>query len=170
MKLSELIVPELLEVPFRAADKWQALAAIALVPRRAGRYAERMVPVVEQALVQRERKATTGMEYGIAIPHALVDGIDDLIAVLGISHDGIPFDSLDQNPARIVVALIIPRQKQWMHIKTLAEIARLLSRADVRQRLLACTVALEVVRALGELDRAPSGPAPGPAPGSGANR
>jgi len=169
MKLSELIVPELVEVPFRAADKWQALAAIALVPRRAGRYAERMVPVIEQALVQRERKATTGMEYGIAIPHALVDGIDDLIAVLGISHDGIPFDSLDQNPARILVALIIPRQKQWMHIKTLAEIARLLSRADVRQRLLACTEAAEVVRTLGELERA-TGPAQGPAPGPGANR
>ncbi|MGE3171929.1 MAG: PTS sugar transporter subunit IIA [Planctomycetota bacterium] len=154
MKLSELIVPELVEVPLRAADKWAALGVLARVPVRAGRYPETMVPAIEQALVLRERSMSTGMEHGIAIPHAAVDGLDDLVAVLGLCADGIPFEAVDKKPAQILVGLVIPRHKKLMHIKTLAEIARLLARAEVRQRLLACTTAEQVTATLAELDGA----------------
>ncbi len=152
MKFSDLITPELVEVPLRAADKWEALGTIARVPVRAGRYGENMVGVVEQALVVRERSMTTGMEHGIAIPHAAIDGIDELIAVLGLNPVGIPFETLDGLPARIVIGLVIPRSKKLAHIKTLAEIAKLLSRAEVRERLLRCTDAASVIAALAELE------------------
>jgi mannitol/fructose-specific phosphotransferase system IIA component (Ntr-type) len=151
MKLSDLITSELVEVPLRAADKWEALAAIARVPARAGRYPQTLVPVVEQALIVRERSMTTGMEHGIAIPHAAIDGIDELVAVLGLNPAGIPFETLDGAPARIVLGLVIPRSKKLAHIKTLAEIAKLLSRADVRARLLRCTDGETVVQALAEM-------------------
>ncbi len=155
MKLSELITRDLVELPLQAADKWQALSMLARVPVRAGRYPEAMVPAVEQALVARERSMTTGMEHGIAIPHAALDGIDDLVAVLGLSPQGIPFETLDGAPARIVIGLVIPRSKKLAHIKTLAEIAKLLSRAEVRDRLLRCTDADAVVLALQELQAQP---------------
>jgi len=96
---------------------------------------------------------TTGMQNGIAIPHAAVDGIDELIPVLALSQRGIPFDTLDGRPAQILVCLIIPRAKKLLHIKTLAEIARLLSRPEVRQRLVGCSSAREVVEALQAIDR-----------------
>jgi mannitol/fructose-specific phosphotransferase system IIA component (Ntr-type) len=153
MNLSDLITPNLVEVPLQAADKWEALAVIARVPARAGRYPERLVAVVEQALVAREHSMTTGMEHGIAIPHAAIDGIDELVAVLGLNPVGIPFETLDGAPARIVIGLIIPRSKKLTHIKTLAEIAKLLSRADVRDRLLRCTDAASVVSALAEMQQ-----------------
>lgn len=155
MKLSELITSDLVEVPLRAADKWEALAAIARIPARAGRYAQSLVPTVEQALVVRERSMTTGMEDGIAIPHAAIDGIDELIAVLGLNPIGIPFETLDGAPARIIIGLVIPRARKLAHIKTLAEIAKLLSRAEVRERLLRCTDAESAVRALAEVQGAP---------------
>ena len=151
MKLSDLITTDLVELPLRAADKWEALAAIARVPARAGRYSQSLVAVVEQALVVRERSMTTGMEHGIAIPHAAIDGIDELISVLGLNPAGIPFETLDGAPARIVIGLVIPRSKKLAHIKTLAEIAKLLSRADVRDRLLRCTDAASAVRALSDV-------------------
>lgn len=155
MKLSELITSDLVEVPLRATDKWEALAAIARIPARAGRYPQSLVPIVEQALVVRERSMTTGMEDGIAIPHAAIDGIDELIAVLGLNPVGIPFETLDGAPARIVIGLVIPRARKLAHIKTLAEIAKLLSRAEVRERLLRCTDAESAVRALAEVQGAP---------------
>jgi mannitol/fructose-specific phosphotransferase system IIA component (Ntr-type) len=123
------------------------------VPLQAGRFDERIAGQIEQALVLRERSMTTGMEHGIAIPHAAVDGIDDLIAVLGLSRAGIPFEALDGQPARIVVCLMIPRSKKLLHIKTLAEIARLLARADVRERLLQCSSGAAVVSCLQELEQ-----------------
>lgn len=151
MKLSELINANLVEVPLVAADKWQALSTIARVPVRAGCYPESMVETVEQALVVRERSMTTGMEHGIAIPHAAIDGIEDLVAVLGLNPTGIPFETLDGEPARIIIGLVIPRSKKLAHIKTLAEIAKLLSKAEVRERLLSCHTAEMAVAALAEL-------------------
>jgi mannitol/fructose-specific phosphotransferase system IIA component (Ntr-type) len=151
MKLSELITPDLVEVPLRAADKWEALRVLARVPVRAGRYPASFVPVVEQALLVREKSMTTGMEHGIAIPHAAVDGLDDLVAVLGLNPAGIPFETLDGEPARIVIGLVIPRAKKLAHIKTLAEIAKLLSRAAVRDRLIRCTDAHAALQVLAEL-------------------
>jgi len=153
MKLSELITEDLVELPLQARDKWQALSSMAAIPVRAGRYRADLVPAVEQALVMRERQLSTGMELGIAIPHAAVDGIEDLVAVLGLNPGGIPFETLDGQPARIVVCLIIPRHKKLLHIRTLAEIAKLLSRADVRQRLLQCDTAAAVVQELGRLEQ-----------------
>ena len=133
----------------------EALAAIARIPARAGRYPQSLVPTVEQALVVREKSMTTGMEDGIAIPHAAIDGIDELIAVLGLNPVGIPFETLDGAPARIIIGLVIPRARKLAHIKTLAEIAKLLSRAEVRERLLRCTDAESAVRALAEVQGAP---------------
>lgn len=154
MKLLELITADLVEVPLRAADKWEALKVLAQVPVRAGRYPASLVPIVEQALVVREKSMTTGMEHGIAIPHAAIDGIDDLVAVLGLNPVGIPFETLDGAPARIIIGLVYPRAKKLAHIKTLAEIAKLFSRADVRDRLVRCTDAASALRVLAEVQGA----------------
>lgn len=148
MKLSELLTPELVLLPLRATDKWQAISALARAPVEARRYDEAMLGAVENALAVRERSMTTGMEHGIAIPHAAVDGLEDVVAVLGLAPDGIPFETLDGEPARILVCLVIPRHKKLLHIKTLAEIARLLARADVRERLLSCREPQEVLGVL----------------------
>ena len=148
MKLCELLVPELVLLPLQASDKWAAITALARVPVQAQKLPKALAATVEQALVARERSMTTGMEMGIAIPHAAVEGIDDVIAALGLSPQGIPFDALDGKPARIVVCLIIPRAKKLLHIKTLASIAKLLSRADVRGKLLECQSPAQVIDVL----------------------
>lgn len=149
MKLSQLLAPELILLPFASEDKWRAISALARAAVDAGALAPRLRQSVEEALVARERSMTTGMEHGVAIPHAAVDGIEEAVAALGISPEGIDFDTLDGAPARIVVCLIIPRAQKLLHIKTLAEIARLLGRAEVRARLLQCPTgdaALAVIR------------------------
>lgn len=136
MKLSELLSADLVLLPLEAEDKWQAIDALAARAASVGKWSDERRGRVRDALVLREKNMTTGMEHGIAIPHAAVDGLPEVCAVLGLSRRGVPFDALDRQPARIVVCLVIPRDKKLLHIKTLAEIARLLSRPTVRQRLL----------------------------------
>lgn len=152
MKLSELITPAHVLLPLQAGDKWQAISLLAAKAVQAAAIPDRVAAGVEPALVLRERSMTTGLEHGIAIPHAAIDGIDDLVAVLGLCQPGVPFDTLDGLPAQIVVCLVIPRSKKLQHIKTLAEIARLLARVEVRQRLLACRSAEAAATVLRELD------------------
>lgn len=153
MKLSQLLRPELVALPLRAGDKWDAIRQLAAVGAASGAIPATLLEGVEQALVTRERSMTTGMEHGIAIPHAAVEGLDDVVAILGLS-DGIPFESLDGKDARIVVCLVIPRAKKLLHIKTLAEIAKLLSREAVRGRLLECASSDEVLACLRDSESA----------------
>jgi mannitol/fructose-specific phosphotransferase system IIA component (Ntr-type) len=153
MKLSELLSQELIQHPLIASDKWQAIAALARTMVRAGAVPEAMFDVIHDALVRREQSMTTGMEQGIAIPHAAVDGIEDVVAALGVAPAGVPFEALDGQPARIIVGLVIPRAKKLLHIKTLAEIAKLLGRRPVREALLRAGNARQALEVIGEKER-----------------
>ncbi len=148
MKLSELLTDESVILPLEAADKWQAIRVMAQGMVAMGALPEDQLAAVEVALVAREESMTTGMEDGIAIPHAAVDNIPEVIAVLGIAPEGVEFEALDGQPARILVCLVIPRAKKLQHIRTLAEIAKLLSRAPVRERLLGCDAPQQVLEAI----------------------
>ncbi|MDP6929333.1 MAG: PTS sugar transporter subunit IIA [Planctomycetota bacterium] len=149
MKLSELLVPDLIILPMEASDKWEAISTLAVRPFEKGIYSEDMASEVEAALVRRERSMTTGMEQGIAVPHAAVAGLSELIVVLGISRRGIPFDAFDGEPTRIIAGMAIPRAQKLRNIKTLAEVAKLLSQESVRERILASETAEEVLVAIG---------------------
>lgn len=149
MKLSQLLAPNLVVHPLRAQDKWEAIRALAQAAVDAGAVARERFERVLDALVVREKSMSTGMDHGVAIPHAAVDDVEDVVTVLGIAPEGVPFGSLDGQPARILVCLVIPRAKKLLHIKTLAEIARLLSRQEVRDALVEsgdALAALDVVR------------------------
>ena len=152
MKLSELLTRESVILPLRADDKWAAITRMARCFVDTGALPQGQLAAVTAALVAREESMTTGMEDGIAIPHAAVDDLPEVLATLGIAPEGVPFESLDDAPARILVCLVIPRSKKLQHIRTLAEIAKLLSRAPVREQLLHCDdpqQVLEVILAEG---------------------
>lgn len=153
MKLSQLLREDLVVQPLDATDKWSAIKRLAQCAADAGALPAVALPAVQEALLARERSMTTGMESGIAIPHAAVDGLEDVVAVLGIARNGIPFESLDGQPARIVVCLVIPRSKKLLHIRTLAEIARLLSRRDVRDAMLGAKDAAELLTVVRDKER-----------------
>jgi len=148
MKLSELLTADLVLLPLESDDKWQAIDALARAAAAHGKWSKERLAGVREALTARERSMTTGMEHGIAIPHAAVDGIPAVVGVLGLSRRGVPFEALDRQPARIIVCLVIPRDQKLLHIKTLAEIARLLSRPAVRARLQEASSASEVLEVI----------------------
>ena len=148
MKLSELLTKESVILPLEAQDKWAAIRILARRMADMGALGQDQVAAVEAALVAREESMTTGMEDGIAIPHAAVDNIPEVIAVLGIAPEGVEFEALDGQPAQILVCLVIPRAKKLQHIRTLAEIAKLLSRAPVRESLLGCDAPQQVLEAI----------------------
>ena len=139
MLLSDLFTPDDLVVHFDPADKWQSIRELVDHLVRAGRVTQERVEDVLEAVLSRERSMSTGMENGIAIPHAAVDDLESVAACMGIvsRDEGLAFESIDGQPARIVVLLLIPRAQKLLHIRTLADVARVLSRDEVREELLA---------------------------------
>jgi PTS system nitrogen regulatory IIA component len=109
---------------------------------------------VLEAILNRERRLSTGLEHGVAIPHGITTAIDEEVAAIGVFPDGVPFDACDGLPARIVILLITPDQKRYRHVTNLAEIARQMRRRGLREVLCRATDLREAVDAL----RAPTPP------------
>ena len=139
MDLTQLFRPEDLLVGFAPDDKWDAIAKLVGHLADSGRLpAEAREEVLGQVLA-RGRSMSTGMGRGIAIPHAAVDQIETVVACMGIVSrpEGLSFESIDAKPARLIVLLVIPRSQKLLHIRTLADVARVLALDSVREALLA---------------------------------
>ena len=76
---------------------------------------------------------------GLAVPHAKTPVVDRLYVAFGRSVEGIEFDSVDGDKARIFFILVSPRDVSGPHIKALAGISRLIKHEDFRDSLLACS-------------------------------
>ncbi len=156
MRLTELFTADDVLVGFAPVDKWEAVRALVAHLGQRGRLPATLLAPVTEAVLARERSMSTGMEHGIAIPHAAVEGVDGVRAAMGIvsGEGGLAFDSIDGRPARVVVLLVIPRAQKLLHIRTLADIARVLGRDSVREQLLAARTGEEAWAALAEGDAA----------------
>jgi len=150
--LSELIRDDLVKVGMEATGKWEAIEELVdvLIDAHEIRLTDR-AKVVE-ALFARERSLSTGLEHGLAVPHAAVNCVDDIIAAFGTAKDGIPFESLDGKPARVIVLLIIPKGSFQRHVRTLAGIARLSSDPQLRDRLIHAAAEEDVMGVIYEHD------------------
>ncbi len=138
MLLAELFEAQDLLVHFDPADKWESIRSLVQHLVGAGKLNESKSEAVLEAVLSREQSMSTGMENGIAIPHAAVDDLGSVLACMGVvtREEGLAFESIDGQPARIVVLLLIPRAQKLLHIRTLADVARVLSKEDVRGALL----------------------------------
>ena len=101
-----------------------------------------------KAVLDRERKMSTGMQNGIAIPHGKTDKVDSLVAAIAVKKEGVDFGSLDGQPSRIFVMTLSPDTRTGPHIQFLAEISRQLSDAAVRERILNATSREEILDVL----------------------
>lgn len=98
-----------------------------------------------KAVMDREKKMSTGLQNGIAIPHGKTDTIECLIAAIGLSPSGIPFDSLDGKPAQIILLTVSPASRTGPHIQFLADVSRVLHNEQTRQRVLSATHEEEIL-------------------------
>jgi mannitol/fructose-specific phosphotransferase system IIA component (Ntr-type) len=136
MKLSEILLEKSIVLDVKNIDKWELIKQLTDVLVVSGQIGSDIRDSVFDGLIEREKSMSTGMENGIAIPHCCVNSISETVVSLGISSEGVDFDSIDSNPSRLVILLVTPKNKTKMHIKTLAEIAKLLNRAESRQHIL----------------------------------
>lgn len=101
-----------------------------------------------KTILDRERKMSTGLQNGIAIPHGRTDAVQHLVAAVGLCPGGLDFESLDGLPARIVVLTLSPASKTGPHIQFLADLSKTLGDEATRNRILAAKSEEEVVTLL----------------------
>ncbi len=145
MKLSEFVRPELIKVELEAEDKWEAITKLIDLMVDAEEIKPEHRDKIIDVVFDRERSMSTGMERGIAIPHANSQLIDEVVGAIGISKKGIPFESLDEKPSDLIVLLVIPKDKFQKHVRTLAGIARLFNHDEMTTALRNAATAEDVM-------------------------
>jgi mannitol/fructose-specific phosphotransferase system IIA component (Ntr-type) len=124
------IIPDL-----KARDRWPAILELVEKLVSSGLVEPADKEGIVRALELREQTMSTGIGFGIAIPHASSDRVDRVVAAFGRSKHGIEFGSLDNVPVQFIVMFVVPKDQFQIHLRTLAAIAKFLNDRGVRERL-----------------------------------
>ena len=137
---------ETISLDLKGNDKEEILAEMVELLSASGHIRDK--EAVLKAVTDREKRMSTGMQNGIAIPHGKTDSVDCLVAALGIKREGIDFGALDGQPSTIFVMTVSPDSRTGPHIQFLAEVSRPLNDASVRAKILSAASREEVLKLL----------------------
>lgn len=100
---------------------------------------------VTEAVLGREALLSTGVGYGVALPHAKTAGIDETRTLFAVTAAPIEYDAFDGQPVRLVFLIVGPAQSSKSHIQILGRISRILNDEQVRGKLLRAVTASDVI-------------------------
>lgn len=132
MEFANLLKPEAVKVLTSASSKKRLLQDISELAHNI--YGLDQAAAVD-ALLTREALGPTGVGHGVALPHARIPGIDNVIGVFVLLDKPIDFSSVDRQPVDIACALFAPEQAGVEHLKALALISRTLREQSVLTKL-----------------------------------
>jgi fructose-specific phosphotransferase system IIA component len=124
------IIPEM-----ASKERWEAIRELVDRLVDAGKIHKEDCENVLDSIRQREETMSTGIGFGIAIPHASSSKVGEVVAAFGRSTPGIPFESLDGEPVNFIVLFVVPKDQFQTHLRTLAAIAKFLNDKTVREEL-----------------------------------
>jgi PTS system fructose-specific IIA component len=120
----------------KSTNRWDLIKEMVEIAVKNKNIQEEDKEDIIKALIEREKSMTTGIGNGVAIPHCTSQKVNDIAVIMAISKNGIAFDSVDNQAAHIVILLLVPKNKLAQHIKTLANIAKMMGDKILRETLL----------------------------------
>jgi fructose-specific phosphotransferase system IIA component len=146
MNIRKILTKDVIALELKGENKEQVIEEMIDLLCASGKVENRKA--AEKAIWDREKKMSTGMQNGIAIPHGKCDCVDCLVVAVGVHQAGVDFESLDGQPAHFFIMTLSPANRTGPHIQFLAEISRQLNDASVRDRMLAATSKDDVMEIL----------------------
>lgn len=95
-----------------------------------GKIAAENREAITAAVKKRETAMSTGIGFGMGIPHASTNLVSDVVYVVGRSKKGIDFASLDGKPVHKVCLFLVPQGQFHKHVHALANFAKMLHKED----------------------------------------
>jgi len=135
MELADLLTKEQVVTELKATDRWEAIEELIELLVRNGHVKSEHRDAVLSVVKKREMSMSTGIGFGIGIPHASTDLIDEVTGAFGRSKNGVNFDALDNQPVTLVMLFLVPQGQFQKHLHTLAKIAKVLHKKEFRKLL-----------------------------------
>lgn len=135
MNLADILTEEQIIPEMAAKNRWEAIDELIDHLVKTGKIKPEDRDAVAAVVRKRENSMSTGIGFGIGIPHASTDLIYEVVGAFGRSKSGINFDALDNQPVNLVMLFLVPQGQFQKHLHTLANIAKLLHNKDLRHSL-----------------------------------
>jgi len=125
MKILEYLIPERVKLNLEGKTKSEIIREMAQLFVKSGVLDSEDLEEFVKEINEREKLTPTGMQDGIAIPHARTPFVKQLSLALGISKEGIDFESMDGEPSKLIFMIAAPEETKKEHLDLLAEISKL---------------------------------------------
>lgn len=132
MDIADILVPDGVVLRGAVSSKRQALGCVAEV---AAQTLNLDSAKVLEALLEREALGSTGLGYGVAIPHARVEGVEQVCGVFVRLEAPVAYQALDDRPVDLLFALLAPPSAGAEHLRALAVVSRAMRSPELRERL-----------------------------------
>ena len=135
MFLYNIFLPEFIKIGLEAEDKDEVFEEMVDILCRTKSSGDR--EEILKVLWERESKMSTGIQTGIAIPHAKSATVEHVRGVLGISKKGIEYGALDGKPVYLLFMILTPKTDSEEHLRFLKRLSELLSNHEFYTELMA---------------------------------
>ncbi len=138
-----------ISLEFKADDKWTLLKEMVDFAVATYNLPDDAHEPLLRSVIERERSLSTGLGKGIAIPHGTMpDGARPrsrcIMGVMAVIREGVDFNSLDGQKAKVIILMIIPESCFEDHLKTLAAVSKVFSHQEMTARVVAAETPHEV--------------------------
>ncbi len=144
MKITDILNEKVIVTKLRGTTKSEILNAMIELAATSDRVTDK--EKMRSAILEREKIMSTGVGSGFAIPHGKTDAVQDIVAAFAITEQPIDYQSLDDQPVRIIFLLVGKDNSVGPHIKLLSRISRLMNKEEFRKKLIDAESSSEILQ------------------------
>ncbi|MBF8247398.1 MAG: putative PTS IIA-like nitrogen-regulatory protein PtsN [Bacteroidetes bacterium] len=143
MKITDILTEQVIRTNLPGSSKDEIINAMIDLAASQDKVVDK--EKLRAAIFEREKIMSTGVGSGFAIPHGKTDAVNDIVAAFAVTAQPIDYQSLDEQPVRIVFLLVGRDNMVGPHIKLLSRISRLMNKEEFRAKLLEAKTPLEIL-------------------------
>jgi len=136
MIISEHLNPKAISINLKGKTKEKVLQELTEILIATGEVEEKEKDNVVNVLLKREKIGSTGIGYGVAIPHGKCKVVESMTLAVGCSKKGVAFDSIDGKPVHLFFLLLTSPDHGQLNLKVLARLSRFLKDRNFRESLI----------------------------------
>lgn len=152
MRLRDLVVEGAIIPRLKATKRDDAVAELAHALVEASVIPEAMLDEYIKLILKREKRGSTGFGHGVAVPHVKHDSIKSLSVAVGVSEEGVEFNSLDKQPVHSIFLLLSPESRPDDHVDAMKAIFDHLQQERFRSFLRQSETVEDIIGLLEEAD------------------
>lgn len=152
MKLQDIVVENALIPALQATSRDDAVTELVDALTAAKVISSDQRDTLIEAILERERRGSTGFGKGVAVPHVKHECIDKMVATIGVSSKGVEFNALDRQPVYALFLLLSPAEEPEEHLRAMELIFGNLSQDTFRRFLRQVTSIDDIVTLIQEAD------------------